>query len=150
MLIGGAAALLFSFMELGETGGEGGGNAWDEFGLITLAPILCAAIAALVAVEVFGSGNVPKQVLGLELRQLQLTAGFAALLIVVGFYQMFQNLADFAARFSGISDLEIDVEFSAMWWLMCIGVVSCVVGAVMELKASPTSSTGPAAAPSPF
>jgi hypothetical protein len=85
LIAGGAVLFIASFLKWRDTGISEGGLSTDWTGLQGIFCLLIgAAIAVLVALQTFGSVNLPARVLGFTWTQLYLMFGLATFLITFG------------------------------------------------------------------
>jgi hypothetical protein len=117
MMAGGVVTFLFSFFSFWDQRGVSE-NAWGSFAfpLATIPAILGLAMVVVVALEVFAGVKLPNQVLTFNWKQIYVTWGVVAAVIMLGFL----ILSDAPDKGFG-------------FWLMLLGSLAMAVGAILNL-----------------
>lgn len=129
ILGGGVVVLIGSFLnfyEISAFGQSEGRSAWsgDLFFPVTIIPVLCGIAMALhVGLTTFASTELPERVLGMGWNQIHLALGAQATLMMLAFLIQDKGGLDIAIGF----------------WLMLLGSIALVVGAVMRQRESATA-----------
>ena len=144
LLASGAVTFLFSFMAW--IGGFGQSfNAWSgDLGYSPLSvwpALLGLAVAGLVAAMAFGNVTLPERILTLTWPQIFFIAGLSAVLIQIGFLLSVSTPGGIGFKFG--------------FWLMTLGSLGMIVGAVMEITGAGDTTGGSSAGrpnqpPTPF
>jgi hypothetical protein len=132
ILASGGVMLIGSFLDFFK-----GANAWGSgaFPIITLIPLLGIVSAVVIALKAFANVNLPDRVLTLNWVQIHL---------VLGVYAALMMLAWLLVKTGGSS-----VDRGAGFWLLFLGAIGLIVGAVMLRNESP-SGAAPSAGPTSF
>lgn len=131
LLASGAVTFLFSFMAW--IGGFGRNfSAWNGdigFSPLSVWPALLGlAVAGLVAAMAFGNVTLPERILTLTWPQIFFIAGLSATLIQIGFLLSVETGGGFGFKFG--------------FWLMTLGSLGLVAGAVMEITGAGNTTGG--------
>lgn len=134
ILVAGGVMLIAGFLAFWDQGGETV-SAWGEgvlpFG--TFVVLFGVASAGVIAATKFGNVKLPEKVLGLDWGQIHVVLGIWATLLMLSF------LIQSDGPDKGIG-----------FWLLLLGSIALIVGAVMRLQESPSSAGPGTAPPTPF
>jgi hypothetical protein len=121
IMAGGAVALIFSFFDFYEFGGEGR-SVWSSdialFPVATLMVVFVAVSAVLVALTKFANVQLPDRVMTFTWIQIYLVLGFFATLYAVAYLLLDKSPLDFGIGF----------------WFILIGCIASLVGAVLLMR----------------
>ncbi|HEY1279160.1 MAG TPA: hypothetical protein VGF22_05765 [Acidimicrobiales bacterium] len=135
IMAAGAVMLLGSFLDFyGDT------SAWGDgaFAIITLAALLGVVMAVVVALTAFANVKLPETVLGFTWKQIHLLLAVYAVVLMIGWL---------------IYKVPGSKDFGAGFWLMFLGAIGLVVGAVMLQRDETAAAAGPGTGttpPTPF
>lgn len=144
VLIGAGVVLLVgSFLPTYSEGDESL-KAWDSpFFPLYLIPVLFGVIVAVhVAVTAFSGAKVPGRVLGIDWDRIYLALGVWATFMMIGFLISHTNFV--------VEDFDIDDPGKgAGFWLMLLGSIAMIVGAVVRQQEGDRPAAAAAAPPPP-
>jgi hypothetical protein len=129
IMAGGGVALIGSFLHFYTLSGASySASAWSSgfFPVATLMVIFTVISAVLIALTKFANVQLPERVLSFTWTQIYLVLGFFAALYAVAFL-----ITDKSGRSFGIG-----------FWLILIGCVASLVGAILLLRERATSGYG--------
>jgi hypothetical protein len=140
IMAGGAVALIFSFFDFYKSDsitigtrsiGGGSANVWSSglFPTATLMVIFAAAAAILVAITRFGKVNLPSPPFGFTWEQIYLVLGLVATIYALAYLLVDKGGLDFGIGF----------------WLVLVGCIATLVGAVLLERERSTRSAPPSA-----
>jgi hypothetical protein len=135
ILVAGALMLIGSFLAFykSETNGVSVAevNAWDHglFMIATLPALLGTVMALQIVLVAFGNITMPNRVLSLTWDQFHLVIALQTLVLMVGF--LVRARVD-----EVVFETHIEVTFGTGFWLMLVGAVGLVLGALMRLATS--------------
>jgi len=129
IMASGAVALIFSFFDFysfDSIDGSVGYSAWSSslFPLATYMAIIGVILGVQVALRAFSGMAMPERILGFTWQQIHLILAFFAVLIGIGYL-----IVDIPGRAVG-------------FWLMFIGSIGMLVGAVLEMNEAKSAGPG--------
>lgn len=119
MIGGGVVALIGSFLDA-----SGDSSAWGKgaFPIVTLIPLYAVIVGVLVALTLFANVKLPTNVLGFSWNQIYLVLGFFASLMALFW-------------------LVAAEDVGAGLWLMLLGSIAVLVGAVLSERENAAPGT---------
>jgi len=126
LMASGAVALIGSFLDF-QGFEDFGASAWSSgnFPVVTLMALFALVSGAVIALTRFAGVQLPAQVAGFSWTQIHLVLGFFAALYALAFLVV-----------------KIGADRKIGFWLILIGCVGSLVGAIMLTK-EPTAAAGP-------
>lgn len=143
ILVAGAAALVFSFLDWLDAPFGGSANAWDDgfFPTYTWVGILGAVMAVVIVLEVFANVSLPDKVVGFTWPQVHLALAAYTVLITISFL---------------IVEKGSGVDMAIGYFISLVASIGLVVGAYMlgqerpaGMRAAPAAGPGPGPAVPP-
>lgn len=133
MMAGGLVCLLFSFLAFYKFGSVSR-SAWGSglFPIATYVALFGLIVGGSAALRIFAGTKLPEPLVGFTWKQIRLALAIFAGLLMLGYLIVDKGGLDFGIGF----------------WLMLLGAIALVVGAVMETLGLPAPATGGGAPPS--